>query len=241
MESTIKRIGSFIGNRNEKRRKIVHIAVGIMVIAVIALLLFKVIFGVYCVTDPAMSPTIENGAFCLMRNIGYGGKNTGSVQRGDLVVFDSGENACLCRRAIAIGGDTVLLKDGYVFVNGEQQKEKYLIIQGITYDEKTSIVIPEGKVVNSAEGSTIAREGDIISYQKDGNTYINETKWKEGYITINGATTQGDTFYVPEGSIFVLGDNRENAEDSRTYQNPYIDVESVKAKVLCSVSLTKID
>ena len=51
--------------------------------------------------------------------------------RGDLVVFDMDDyKENMIKRIIAVGGDTVLIKDGNVYVNGELVHEDY--IQGYT-------------------------------------------------------------------------------------------------------------
>jgi signal peptidase I len=44
----------------------------------------------------------------------------GSVQRGDIVIFDSPKNGTrLIKRIVAIGGDDVLIQDGHLAINGE--------------------------------------------------------------------------------------------------------------------------
>lgn len=48
-----------------------------------------------------------------------------------------------------------------------------------------------------------------------GNVYINGIKIEEPYL--NNATTDENTWVVPEGMYFVMGDNRQESADSRVW------------------------
>ena len=77
----------------------------------------------------------------------------------------------------------------------------------------------------------IATGGDIINIQ-DGNLYVNSKLQEEDYI--KGSTPSKNSIdyplEVPEGSVFVLGDNREHSLDSRDFG--FIDHEQIKGKVV---------
>ena len=76
--------------------------------------------------------------------------------------------------------------------------------------------------------------GDIIDI-KDGQVYVNGKPQKEEYT--KGSTTTGSMLRfpveVPEGKVFVLGDNRENSLDSRDLG--FVDIAQIKGKAFFRV------
>lgn len=76
----------------------------------------------------------------------------------------------------------------------------------------------------------IAVEGDRVQI-KDGNVYVNGKKIRENYLpegTITNAIYYNDVI-VPENCVYVLGDNRKESMDSRTFG--CIPVEKIEGKV----------
>ncbi|MBU5427134.1 signal peptidase I [Tissierella pigra] len=71
--------------------------------------------------------------------------------------------------------------------------------------------------------------GDIVEI-KDGKVYVNETMLEENYISSEAYTHiyEESIWEVPEGSVFVLGDNRDEgaSKDSRYFG--CISIKSIK-------------
>lgn len=76
--------------------------------------------------------------------------------------------------------------------------------------------------------------GDHIEFH-DGYVFVNDMLCEESYIADGIETNSGKTFDVPEGCVFVLGDNRDDSVDSRYFENPYIPEESITGKYLGTI------
>jgi signal peptidase I len=68
-------------------------------------------------------------------------------------------------------------------------------------------------------------------WAQDGSVYVNGTKLEEPYLTQK--TQDFNRTHVPEGQLFVMGDNRENSLDSR-FGLGFIPIDNVigKAEVI---------
>lgn len=80
--------------------------------------------------------------------------------------------------------------------------------------------------------------GDVIDI-KDGDVFVNGCRLIEDYA--HGETlpslNQVTHYEVPENSVFLLGDNRENSADSRWWANPYLSYDDIIGKAVFQYSL----
>lgn len=106
----------------------------------------------------SMEPTFKNGEIILTNKLSEWlgptdfGKNAGlDYQRGDVVVFQKPGMDDFIKRIIAIPGDKVAIKEGYVYINNQKTDEQYLqpstFTRGGNFIEEgaEARTVPEGK------------------------------------------------------------------------------------------------
>ena len=75
----------------------------------------------------------------------------------------------------------------------------------------------------------IGKEGDIVEI-KDNKVYVNDSL--EPQSNVYGITypQKQSKYIVPKNCVFLLGDNRENSEDARYWETPFVNKKSIRAK-----------
>jgi signal peptidase I, bacterial type len=76
----------------------------------------------------------------------------------------------------------------------------------------------------------IGLSGETVNITK-GSVYINGEKLDEPYISTSIAGNFGP-YTVPDGSYFMMGDNRNNSQDSRYWKNKYVSKDKILGKAL---------
>lgn len=160
---------------------------------------------------------------------------------GDFIVY-SKDGMAFTHRLIASGGDVVEIKEGTVFVNGKDFDKDLALKHAYLLNE------PEARILSS-EG--LANNGDLRPVPGGKYMALLEDALARARVplAIRWLTSESETekmikeqyghdwnkdffgpYTIPEGKMFVLGDNRDNSEDSRYFG--CINASDVKGTVL---------
>ena len=128
--------------------------------------------------------------------------------------------------------------DGHSMLNTLQHGDRLLVINSMLYHDykygdivilRKNGVFDDDPIVKRV----IAVEGQTVDIDfAEGIVYVDGEALEEDYIREPTYTAEGTEFplTVPEGSIFVMGDNRNGSSDSRDYRLGTVDTRYVIGK-----------
>ena len=128
--------------------------------------------------------------------------------------------------------------DGHSMLNTLQHGDRLLVVNSMLYHNykygdivilRKNGVFDDDPIVKRV----IAVEGQTVDIDfAEGIVYVDGEALEEDYIREPTYTAEGTEFplTVPEGSIFVMGDNRNGSSDSRDYRLGTVDTRYVIGK-----------
>lgn len=172
-------------------------------ILLIVLVVRSFIAEPFRIPSGSMLPTLHVGDFILVNKFSYGLRlpvlNTkvvpvGEPQRGDVVVFRFPEqpDVDFIKRIIGVPGDRIQYRNKVLFINGKRMDQKLL-----------------GKY----DGPHAPGSLKVLEHLGTVDHHI--LRVPNSHAINNYPPEADQVFVVPKGKYFVMGDNRDNSNDSR--------------------------
>lgn len=181
----------------------------IIVAGALALLFRSLLFEPFNIPSGSMIPTLKVGDYLFVSKFSYGYSRysfpfgavpfegrvlAGEPDRGDVVVFKQprNESVAFIKRVVGLPGDEIAVKGGILQING------------------VPVTRQHDDIGTATDGFSVMKYDDYIETLPEGTSHrIRE-------MTDGGALDNTRVFTVPDGHYFMMGDNRDNSNDSRT-------------------------
>jgi signal peptidase I len=188
---------------------------GLFPVILVVFLLRSFLFEPFKIPSGSMVPTLLIGDLILVNKFHYGVRlpvinkkviEINQPQRGDVMVFRFPQNTSVdyIKRVVGVPGDEISYLNQRLYVNGKPTDPQPL---PDFYDEETSRYFKQ-----FAEKLGAVNHNILVDPQRP--SYIRATDpfpYKENCRY----SAEGITCKVPAGHYFMMGDNRDNSEDSR--------------------------
>jgi signal peptidase I len=168
------------------------------------------------VPSSSMNPTLISGDRVVVNKLAYSLRvpftlqqiaSWGSPARGDVITFDSPKDEInLIKRVVAVAGDVIEMHDNTLSINGKVIERK---------------LVDPSRIIPTESGALLA---EVWSEQ------MGAKKIEVARIVAANRNFEFEPVQVPEGHVLVLGDSRDNSNDSRFIG--FIDVHRVTGQAV---------
>lgn len=137
----------------------------VVVALVISIVLYIFIMTPHEVIGNSMHPTYKNGEYLMANKVTYRIKEP---ERGDVVIFKYSDTQDFIKRIIALPGDTVMLKDGQLYINNKLLDESHYLNDSVYTNGGDFLKEGESKTVPDGEYFVC---GDNRPHSSDSRTF----------------------------------------------------------------------
>jgi signal peptidase I len=183
----------------------------------IALLLRAFVIEAFQIPSGSMIPTLEIGDHIFVSKFSYGlgipftGKKIlqlSSPKRGDVIVFrfPLDTEVDYIKRVVALPGETITVIKNQIFIDGRPMPREHV------------------------DGPCVV--DDSPPFRPNCERWLETLDTKEHSVihNLNGSANDFKGATVPPGKVFVMGDNRDNSNDSRVWG--FVPFENIKGRAL---------
>jgi signal peptidase I len=216
--------------RKEKKKEEGSFLLFLVKLAIVVFVFRSFIFAPFNIPSESMMPRLLDGDYLLAAKWKYGISNyslpfgihlfpngrlfASQPKRGDVVIFKAPplDNEDYIKRVIGLPGDQIQMKDGILFINGTPVKKVHVKDFIVDQSPNTHCYSPEFADVLK-DGTPICRYPQYRETLPNGVSYN---------VLDFGPRPQDNTpvYLVPDGKMFLMGDNRDDSLDSRFPAEP---------------------
>ena len=223
-----------------KRYQIILLVFGILIVVLWVVGRLTGALQLYSIPTGGMEPTINPGTRIFTTNLK-------ELKRFDIVVYSrlandygepdsTGKKNRFFSRLVALGGDTIQLRDGYLYTNGKYADDSTIlkfpyIFAAARLDQIAELLKIDlsGEKANNTFSMISKTEGlamlsnkqyedakKVIELKREIRNEL-KTDTEKNYPGKNWSIDNFGPFIIPQGHCFFLGDNRHSSHDSRFF------------------------
>ena len=188
---------------------------GLFPVIVVVFLLRSFVFEPFRIPSGSMVPTLLVGDLIVVNKFHYGIRlpvinkkimANHEVQRGDVIVFRFPKNPSIdyIKRVVGVPGDVVAWRNQRLYLNGQEVETA---VQGPVYDRRSTRSRTRYTEKLGSVAHDMLVERDMLPIIPPDPTVPFADQCQH--------SVEGVTCKVPAGHYFMMGDSRDNSEDSR--------------------------